>query len=615
MRSPEQVLALYTERKKFYRALHTGMEAVRTVYDGEARVVIPEMDTDDASSVPNLLAQGVDQMAGRIASVVPMASFAPKEPGQRRSERRAQTAKQIVHGWWQADRQPLKNKQRARHLIAYGMTPVVVSWNPKTERPEWTVRNPLETYPSPLTIGDTAMPTDVIFAYQRTVRWLRANGYGDAVHAVTGNPNAHLDAQMTLLEYHDQDGKILCLVGYVADSQTYDWMIPSSPFETGVQRCVLIEAAMYPEPVMCASVPLRVSLSRPGGQFDAMVGMYYQQSKLMALEVAAVEKGIFPDTYLVSRPNEVGRFLDGPHDGRTGKINVIAGGDIRDLTSAPSYLTNPTIDRIERSQRLTAGIPQEFGGESGSNIRTGRRGDAVLSAVIDFPVAEAQDVLAYGLQDEDKAAIALSKMYGGKRTFQVFVGSGTAAKTVTFVPDEVFEKADHVVSYPAAGTDLNSLMLGLGQRVGMGIMSKETAASLDPFVDSPELEHDRIIAEGLESALVSGIQQQAASGQIPPLVLSKIMSLVSSDRMELADALTKVAEDAAKEQAKAAQEQAAQGAPTAEAMMAPAAAQAMSGSAIPGANATQQDMASLLSSLRAPVKTIQPMRGAAAGAI
>jgi hypothetical protein len=84
----------------------------------------------------------------------------------------------------------------------------------------------------------------------------------------------------------------------------------------------------------------------------------------------------------------------------------------------------------------------------------------------------------------------------------------------------------------------------------------------------------------------------------------------------LADALTKVAEDAAKEQAQAAQEQAAQGAPpSAEAMMAPAAAQAMSGSPIPGASQGQQDMASLLSSLRAPVKTIQPMRGAAAGAI
>lgn len=225
-------------------------------------------------------------------------------------------------------------------------------------------------------------------------------------------------------------------------------------------------------------------------------------------------------------------------------------------------------------------------------------------------------MLAYGLMDEDKAAIHLAKMYGGSETKTIFVGTGTAAKNVTYVADDVFQVGDHVVSYPAAGTDLNSLMLGLGQRVGMGIMSKETAATLDPFVDSPELEHDRIIAEGLEQALVSGIQQQAAAGAIPPLVLSKIMSLVASDRMELADALTKVAEDAAKEQAKAAQEQGAQGgAPTAEAMMAPAAAQAMSGSAIPGPNETQTDMASLLSSLRAPVKTIQPMRGAAQGAM
>ena len=51
------------------------------------------------------------------------------------------------------------------------------------------------------------------------------------------------------------------------------------------------------------------------------------------------------------------------------------------------------------------------------------------------------------------------------------------------LPNETFEHTDHVVSYPATGSDLNQLILGIGQRVGLGIMSKQTAASLDPYVD------------------------------------------------------------------------------------------------------------------------------------
>jgi len=125
-----------------------------------------------------------------------------------------------------------------------------------------------------------------------------------------------------------------------------------------------------------------------------------------------LKKGIFPDTYLVSRPGETGRFLDGPHDGRTGMVNVIAGGDIKEVVSSPGYLTNPTIDRLERNQRVTAGIPAEFGGEAGSNIRTGRRGDAVLSAVIDYPVAEAQETFGFALQEENEVAIELCKNVG-----------------------------------------------------------------------------------------------------------------------------------------------------------------------------------------------------------
>ena len=91
------------------------------------------------------------------------------------------------------------------------------------------------------------------------------------------------------------------------------------------------------------------------------------------------------------------------------------GGDLRDMQMQPGYMTNPAIDRLERAQRLTAGIPPEFGGESTTNIRTGRRGDAVLSAVVDFPVQEAQRIMARSLQEENELAVTMSKKYAGNK--------------------------------------------------------------------------------------------------------------------------------------------------------------------------------------------------------
>ncbi|MBU6278704.1 MAG: hypothetical protein KGN78_05615 [Actinomycetales bacterium] len=564
---------------------------VQQAYNGQMAIPLPDMEENAMPSVPNLLASGVDQMSGRITSVIPAVSFSSVKPGVRRYDRIAQSAGRAVTGWWQLDQVPMKMKQRGRHLIAYGMSPVIVRWDQRKNAPTWQVRHPLETYPSTDIMPGNVTPTDCLFAYRRSAGWLRSMGYGDSLVALMGRTDIPQDASILLMEYIDADSTQLIAAGY---RTAEPWTMPMEMELTGsTMRGIQLEA--YPNladrcPVV---VPMRVTLDTATGQFDNMIGMYYQQAKLMALEIIAVEKGIFPDTYLVSRPGEIGRFLDGPHDGRTGMVNIVAGGDIREVQSQPGYLTNPTIDRLERNQRVTAGIPAEFGGESSTNIRTGRRGDAVLSAVIDFPVAEAQETFAFSLQMENQVAIDLAKKWDGDVQRTIYVGTGNAMQPVTYVPNETFITAQHVVSYPAAGSDVNSLIVGIGQRVGLGIMSKQTAATLDPYIDNPEVEHDRIIAEGLEQALVASIQQQAASGQIPPLVLSKVMKLVKDDRMEIADALTKVTEEAAKQT---------QGPPVEQAA-AQGAMQGLAGAppeAIPGPSQSQTNLLSLLSTLRRP---------------
>ena len=591
--TPQEIIHLYRQRLNFYGPVHQKMKMIQSIYNGTMEIPLPDMEENTMPSVPNLLAQGVDQMAGRITSVVPSVNFASIKPGVRNSDRRALTASRTITGWWQEDRLPMKMKQRGRHQIAYGMSPVVIRWNQKDQRPTWQVRHPLETFPSTDIIPGHLSPTDCIFAYRRSVAWLQQKGYGPQLGALTGNYNMPADASILLLEYVNKDITHLIATGY----RTPDQYAMIDIDVTGMQlRGVTLEFYDNNTGDECPVViPMRITLDTAGGQFDNMIGMYYQQSKLMALEVIAVEKGIFPDTYLVSRPGEVGRFLDGPHDGRTGMVNIIAGGDIREIVSSPGYLTNPTIDRLERNQRVTAGIPAEFGGESGGNIRTGRRGDAVLSAVIDYPVAEAQQTFGYALEEENEIAIALAKKWAGDEKRTIYVGTGNNARPVTYVPNETFLTSEHVVSYPASGSDLNSLIIGIGQRVGLGIMSKQTASTLDPYIDNPELEHDSIIAEGLEQALMAGIQQQAASGQIPPLVVAKVMKLVQDDRLELAEALNRVTEEAMKEKEA---EQAATETP--DALTADATLSAMAGpqAAIQGPNPNQQNLGALLSTLR-----------------
>jgi hypothetical protein len=459
-------------------------------------------------------------------------------------------------------------------------------------------------------------PTDSIFAYRRSAAWLRSKGYGPRLIALTGNYETPQDASFLIVEYVDTYETHQILAGY----KNADPYSMSEIDMTGSQmRGITLERFANNSGDECPVViPMRITLDTAGGQFDNMIGMYYQQAKLMALETIAVEKGIFPDTYLVSRPGEVGRFLDGPHDGRTGMVNIIAGGDIREVQSQPGYLTNPTIDRLERNQRVTAGIPAEFGGESGSNIRTGRRGDAVLSAVIDYPVAEAQETFSFALQEENEVAIALSKSWAGDDTRTIYVGTGNNARPVTYTPNKTFQTSEHVVSYPASGADINSLIIGIGQRVGLGIMSKQTAATLDPYIDNPELEHDSIIAEGLEQALMSGLQQQAASGQMPPLTISKVMRLVQLDKMELAEALNKVTEDAMAEQ-QAKEQQMAEEQQTPNMANADATVRSMTGqqSPIPGTDAMpgMSSLGDMLGALRRPAMTVQPMRGVERGAV
>lgn len=509
------------------------MRRIRDAYNGD--IVVPVGPVDQEPGVANLILSAVDQLGARIASVAPQVWFPSARPGKDAADRRADDRRDAVAAWWEADRMAAKLRRRARYLVAYATAPAVIRPDTDEKRPCWSVRNPLTCFPS-TDYTDPLVPDDFIAATTRPLTWFRRTFPDLYAEVVTYDESD--STEVVVLEYIDCEQISLVYAGLQRKSPTWGGTAQLDsflPLDSNGARFLSQIPNRAQRPL--AVVPGRETLDRAQGQFDQMLGPYRTMLKLTGLEIDAVERGVYPDTYLVSRPGERADFVRGPFDGRTGEVNIVTGGEVQDLATNPGFSTQQMIDRLERAQRLTGGIPAEFGGESGTNIRTGRRGDSVLSAVIDGPIAEAQESLADALHAENLIGIALAQSYWGNTKVSFYLTAKGKPTAVTYVPNEIFADAvHHRVSYPVAGADMNALIVGLGQRLGLGTISKRTVTEHDPLVEDPDHEHDLIIAESLEAAVLASLQQQAAGGALPPAVASRIATLVRTGS-DLADAV------------------------------------------------------------------------------
>ena len=543
MRSLDEIVELYHQRRLAAGPVHEQMRRVRDLANGDVVVPLNELDRNAKTNVANLLVQGLDQMSMRVSSTMPSPYFPPVKEGSENAKKYARMRKKAMLGFWDENKMQMKLRRRARHLLAYSSSPVFIKPDFATLTPKWVVRNPLDTFAAPME-DDDVVPENCIFTSRVSASWL-LNNYGPLVSNQLRFGRVDSDARYTLLEYVCDDSMQLIVLGAEDNPEL-------TQSERAGLEAILLEAIPNRTGMPLAVVPKRITLDKPRGQFDGVLGMYYTRARLQALTEIAIERGIFPEEYLVARPGENPEILQ-LADGKAGILGVVKGGDIQQLQLNPGYKTDTALDRLERQERLEGAIPAEFGGESATNIRTGRRGEAVLSATVDYRVQEAQEVFANSLLHEDKIAIALEKAYWGEQPKTFFLSGRTTQGQEQYTPNKVWQTDFHYVAYSAAGSDVNSLIIGLGQRLGVGLMSKESAREADPLISDPDLEHDRIIAEGVESALLTSIQQQAANPQGPyqPDDLAYLTKLVVEQDVALFDAVTRTNERAQERQAQA----------------------------------------------------------------
>jgi hypothetical protein len=576
MITAQEVVELYKLRVKSQGPVLQQMRAIKELANGEIIIPLNELDMNAKTSVANLLTLGLDQMSMRVSSTMPTPYFPPLREGQERAKNLARDRKRAILAMWDSNRMEGKMRRRARYLLAYSNAPVVLKPDFKTMIPKWHVRNPLDTFASPMDDLDDPVPNNVIFAYGKSYKWIVDN-YGYVIPGDQGGVNSY-DDKMTILEYVCAEEILLVLTAQETEFGKHQGM-PA------------VELARIPNRTgrPLAVIPQRISLDKPRGQFDGVLGMYYTRARLQALTEIAIERGIFPDEYLIARPGENPQVIQ-VADGKMGQLGVVKGGDIQQLQTNPGYKTDVALDRLERQERLEGAIPAEFGGESGSNIRTGRRGENILSATVDFRVQEAQSAFAQSLLEENKIAIAIEKAYFGTQPKSFYLSGRTGGK-IDYIPNKLWESDYHTVAYSASGSDVNALIVGLGQRLGTGLISKESARESDPLISDPDLEHDRIVSESMEAALLSSIQTQAADPQGPyqPADLAYLTRLVMVDNATLYDAVERTNTRAQERQAAVAPPQA----PEAQ----PGLAMPGMGAEMPTAPAGPPSMESLLSQL------------------
>lgn len=587
------------------------MDEARRHYNGEIVVPLPELDEIEKPAIANLIAQGIDQFSMRIASVMPDVSFPALRPGFQVSEDKAYDRRMATLGWMDMNKMPMKMRRRARFMTAYGCSPVSISpvaLDPNDNRsiPFWRPRNPLATYPAPTYDPDSMEPENCIFVDRRPLSWLMEHypEQARALHVGKSSP----DTLFEILEYVDAEETVMVAMG-AARQKANGYEQPTGGAMQQVLERVPNRAGICP-----VVLPGRITLDRLSGQFDQLFGMYQRQAKLDALETIAVFRSIFQDEWVVSHPNANGkpRVVE-EADGKQGRRGMIENGMLQAVGIQTNQGVPLAMDRLERAQRMTAGIPAEFGGESPTNIRTARRGEMVMGSAIDMPIQEYQEIFAASMEAEIRRAIAIQKAYYGSKPSQFVMGTSGEITHKDYVPNEAFETDLCYVKYSIPGNDINGMVIAIGQRVGTGIMSKQTAREMDPAIEDPVRERDQVELEGIRQALLTGLEQQAASGQLDPASIARIAQIKAEQHVPLEVAVNRVHEEMQKKQA-ASQQASQQGQglvpPGQEPMNPnqPSLAESMPGLAssvnapIAPPEAGQQNLESLLSTLRRPAR-------------
>lgn len=570
-------------------------------YNGRIVIPMPEIDADERPAAANLIAQNLDQHAMRVAMAQPSKTVAPLA-ATKTAEKTARSQYRALARFDQINQMNLLDRRRARWLATWSCAPVIIRPDPVKQGPMWELRNPLGCYPAPTTRWDDMVPTDTICTYIQDFAWLKLN-QPQAAQALqlAKPPGARMfraDDLFEIVEYNDAEVTVLAAVGVDPTPQLgmlNELAFPSIGLPANAKgQTYALELLRIPNLAERPTgvIPGRITLDAPKGLADDMVGIYQMETKLLALYVNAVARGIYPDTWFVEQPGQGGEIVT-MADGLTGVVGHVRGGTISNIGMTANPQTAGVIAALEANVQAAGAVPSEWGGRSQSNVRTAQRGQDIASNSAGFYIHEAQEVLACAKQHEYQIAAAVDKAYFKNNKKSFYVNFGKERGELEYKPGELWDTIPEIdVRYFFGGMDPSGLAVLLGQMLGEGTMSVETAMRINPNIVDEEAERGRVIADHIHTGMEQGFVAQITSGAVPLADAARVAELVASGDYKFYEAIQKAQQESQQRQATAAP----QGSPETQVGL-QAGPQGSAQPTISGPNQSQTNLRSLLAAL------------------
>lgn len=534
------IVAIVEARRRLDSSLKRSMIEVRDRYNGD--IVLPLIDVEGEPTLkspsPQLIADAIDNAAMRAASTRPAIHVPALRPEKFQgvgSRAYSDIRRKALYAVWHRSAFSLICRKAYRQLAGYGEMAMVVVPDYEAGMPRIETRDALTAYPEPKAAEDISPPGNVGFVYGRSASWIsdRYGARNPEVGKIVEGAEELRSMLWDLVEWIDEDHIVLGLIG-PRDTDGYRRLSGNSmnptPIELsrGPNRAGLVPAV----------VGKQITLDRVAATISRVVGNADLMDRLLALDILAQEKAIFPDRFLIAEDGRSPRILNagGWQDGRTGEMNLLDGvRQIGEVRGDVSPQTGQLIDRLERNIRVSSGNPSLFGGELSGSLRSGQTVNALGSFAIDPRVQEMQEIMGYNLGLLNEAIVATYQgCFAGKK-LTLFSGWATDRGHVVVDVDRNMETRENVVTYAFPGADVNAVTVATGQLVGTRLMSRQTGRSIHPMIDDPAFEANSVMEETLTDAILQSTLSQAQSGALPLIDASRILQLLrEGDTIDMA---------------------------------------------------------------------------------
>lgn len=495
------------------------MREVLDRYDGDIVIPVPELSDEPKLPplTPMLIADAVDSLGTRASGVRPSV-FCPavdqRKATGKGSLEFAQRRRRALSYVYEESKWQLGTRRFYRHLAAYHTGNIVVTPDFVKGLPHIGVRDPLATFIDPQSAESLNPPKYAAFITRYSGNDLRA--MYPMARAENDGPITDRDVNhmWDVAEWIDDDQIRFGIVGpvmsdgYHVNNQTM-WNTPSmpisEPYENKAGMCIVFS-------------PCNVSLGKVASRMAAMIGNIDLQAKLVALDIAAQTRAIFPDMYVLSAEGAQARLATGPHwkPGSSGEINIVEDAKAVSLLHVQADpRTQQSIDRLERNFRVSSQLVPQTGGETYGALRTGAGINALAGMAIDPMLQEMHEIYESWMRHANEAILATWKGYWPDRKYTVFSGWAGDKGELDITPSVHIETFHNTVNYAIPGADITQTTQILGSLAGAQAISVETFRTLHPYVEDPQLEGERLNGEELERALRQALANQLVQGQLP----------------------------------------------------------------------------------------------------